>query len=76
MLERLSELDGLQEILDEIPEQEGRAIFTLGIIPLLDRTRNIERFLERNPNFAQEFGRFARTVVYITDLHLSHGKRE
>lgn len=75
-LQRLRKMNDQQERLDEIPREGGRAVITLGILPLLLHYEKIERFLERNATFAADFGSFARTVFYLADLYLNNGKRK
>lgn len=77
VLLRLRKMKDLQEIFDEIGSEGGRAVFTLGILQVLQHTEKIEHILERNEEFASEFGRFGRTVIYLANLYLSGpGKRE
>ncbi|KAH7718104.1 hypothetical protein AAVH_14430 [Aphelenchoides avenae] len=71
VLERVRNMNSLQEIFDEIPKEGGRAVFTLGILPVLQHTEKIEHLLERNEELASQFGKFGRTVVYLADLYLS-----
>ncbi|KAH7718132.1 hypothetical protein AAVH_14460 [Aphelenchoides avenae] len=73
-LQRLRKMNDQQERLDEIPREGGRAVITLGILPLLLHYEKIERFLERNATFAADFGSFARTVFYLADLYLNNAE--
>lgn len=76
VLRRMQKMNDLLEIFDEITKEGGRAVLTFGIIPLLQRTDNIERFLERNRDFASEFGAFGRTAFYLAGLYIGNGKRK
>lgn len=74
VLQGVRNMSDLQERFDEIHREGHRAVITVGILPLLVRTENIEHFLERHEDFGGGFGGFARMVVYFADLYLSHGK--
>lgn len=71
VMDRLAKMKDIQELFEEIPREGGRAVFTLGILHVLGHTENVERFLERNEEFASEFGEFGRTVVYLAGFYLS-----
>lgn len=51
-------------------------MLTIGILPAMHYPLDIELFLEENPDFASEFGTFARNTLYLARLYLSQGERK
>ncbi|KAH7715897.1 hypothetical protein AAVH_16695 [Aphelenchoides avenae] len=70
-MKRVLKMNDLREIFDEIPREGGRAVLTVGTIPLLMRADRIRHFLEQNEEFALEFGKLGRIVFYLANLYLN-----
>lgn len=75
-LERVRNIRDLQTLVEEIAGEQERAVLTIGIIPALFATAEIERFLARNEKFGRNFGTTAKNALHLVRIYLHHGKRK
>ncbi|KAH7713696.1 hypothetical protein AAVH_18974 [Aphelenchoides avenae] len=69
-MEQVRKIRDFRDLGEVVERERERAVITTGIIPVLQHSAEIERFLEANKEFAKEFGTFAQNAVYLAELYL------
>lgn len=70
IMEQVRKIRDFRDLGEVVERERERAVITTGIIPVLQHSAEIERFLEANKEFAKEFGTFAQNAVYLAELYL------